>query len=146
MVNFWFFFSFRLLSVATLSWLLFYLFCLNMLFRTTNSIMAAAGGPVLGATSPTLNHDDFCMYNYMSDDELMQLAIERSLTETHNNSTMSSAENTKSSVPQHRTQIPRPSQRQTPQPAPPPCPANPPRYRHRLTLTHVCKLITIFRI
>ncbi|MCJ8744007.1 hypothetical protein PDJAM_G00101320 [Pangasius djambal] len=94
--------------------------------RTPDSIMAAAGGPVRGATNPTLTHDDFCLYGYMSDDELMQLAIERSLTETHNNSATSSAENTKSSVPQRRTEIPRPSQRQTPQPAPAPCPANPP--------------------
>ncbi|KAF4071152.1 hypothetical protein AMELA_G00281770 [Ameiurus melas] len=87
----------------------------------------AADGPVLGATSPTLNHDDFSLYSYMSDDELMQLAIERSLTETQNNSTTSSAETTKSSSPQRRTEMPRPGQRQTPRPAPTPCPANPPR-------------------
>ncbi|XP_053345159.1 ankyrin repeat and SOCS box protein 2-like isoform X2 [Clarias gariepinus] len=89
--------------------------------------MAAATGPVLGATGPTLNHDDFCLYGYMSDEELIQLAIERSLTETHNNPTPPSAENTKSSVPQHRPEIPRPSQRQIPRSDPPPCPANPPR-------------------
>lgn len=99
----------------------------TVLFRIPDSIMAAAGGPVLGATNPTLNNDDFCLYNYMSDDELMQLAIERSLAETHNNAP--SAENTKSSGPQRRTEIPRPSQHQTPRPAPEPtpCPANPPR-------------------
>lgn len=89
----------------------------------------AADGPVLGASSPTLNHDDFSLYGYMSDDELMQLAIERSLTETHNNSTTSSAETTKSSTPQRRTEIPRPGQRPTLRPDPTPCPANPPRYR-----------------
>ncbi|KAF5879917.1 ankyrin repeat and SOCS box protein 2-like, partial [Clarias magur] len=89
-----------------------------------HSIMAAA---VLGATGPTLNHDDFCLYGYMSDEELIQLAIERSLTETHNNSTPPSAESTKSSIPQHRPETPRPSPRQTPRSDPPPCPANPPR-------------------
>ncbi|XP_060772278.1 ankyrin repeat and SOCS box protein 2 isoform X3 [Neoarius graeffei] len=101
--------------------------------------MAAARGPVLGATSPTLNYDDFCMYNYMSDDELMQLAIERSLAETHDSSTMSPAENMKSSIPQRRAEVPRPSQCQIPQPAPPPCPANPPREKNEhlpLTVSH----------
>lgn len=92
------------------------------------SIMAVAGGPVLGSTSPTLTHDDFCLYGYMSDDELMQLAIERSLTETHNTSMTTSAENTKSSVQRCGTEVPRPSRHQTPRPAPAPCPANPPRY------------------
>ncbi|XP_026803897.3 ankyrin repeat and SOCS box protein 2 isoform X1 [Pangasianodon hypophthalmus] len=104
--------------------------------------MAAAGGPVLGATNPTLTHDDFCLYGYMSDDELMQLAIERSLTETQNNSTTSSAENTKTSVPQRRTEIPRPNQRQTPRPAPAPCPANPPRDKNDQQSVTVSHFIT----
>ncbi|GAA6085329.1 ankyrin repeat and SOCS box protein 2 isoform X1 [Tachysurus ichikawai] len=90
--------------------------------------MAATGGPILSATNPTVNYDDFYVYGYMSDDELMQLAIERSLTETHNNSTTSSAENARSSIPQRRTEIPQPSQHQTLQLTltPTPCPANPP--------------------
>ncbi|XP_027003320.1 ankyrin repeat and SOCS box protein 2 isoform X2 [Tachysurus fulvidraco] len=93
--------------------------------------MAATGGPILGATNPTVNYDDFYVYGYMSDDELMQMAIERSLTETHNNSTTSSAENARSPIPQRRTEIPQPSRHQTLQLAltPPPCPANPPRDR-----------------
>lgn len=103
--------------------------------------MAATGGPILSATNPTVNYDDFYVYGYMSDDELMQLAIERSLTETHNNSTTSSAENARSSIPQRRTEIPQPSQHQTLQLTltPTPCPANPPRYTaeetHTQTLT-----------
>lgn len=134
MVNFWvFFFLVPFFIHIVMAALLSFLF---LLFRTADSIMAAARGPVLGATSPTLNYDDFCMYNYMSDDELMQLAIERSLAETHDSSTMSPAENMKSSIPQRRAEVPRPSQCQIPRPAPPPCPANPPRYRHRITLTH----------
>ncbi|TSR99383.1 Ankyrin repeat and SOCS box protein 2 [Bagarius yarrelli] len=106
--------------------------------------MAAARGPVLSATNPTLNNDDFCLYSYMSDDELMQLAIERSLIETHNNSTTSPAESTKSTVSQHRTEIPRPSQRQTQQgaPEPPPCPANPPRDRQNQQNVTVSHFIT----
>ncbi|XP_058234658.1 ankyrin repeat and SOCS box protein 2 isoform X1 [Hemibagrus wyckioides] len=106
--------------------------------------MAAAGGPVLGATNPTLNYDDFCLYGYMSDDELMQLAIERSLTESQNNSTTSSAENTKSSAPQCRTEIPRQGQRQTPHraPTPPPCPANPPRDRKNQQSVIVSHFVT----
>ncbi|XP_062858426.1 ankyrin repeat and SOCS box protein 2 isoform X2 [Trichomycterus rosablanca] len=95
--------------------------------------MAAASGPVLGSRGPTLGTDDFCLYSYLSDDEQIQLAIERSLAESQNST--SAAENTKSLVPQHRptpaiTQPNPPSQpvrRQTPQAEPPPCPANPPR-------------------
>ncbi|KAI5615153.1 ankyrin repeat and SOCS box protein 2 isoform X2 [Silurus asotus] len=103
--------------------------------------MGAPGGPVLGATGPTLNHDDFSLYNYMSDDELMQLAIERSLSETHNNSISPSAENTRTFVPQRRTETPRPnpcsSQPPTSIPEPEPCPANPPRNNHEpITLSH----------
>ncbi|XP_026854845.2 ankyrin repeat and SOCS box protein 2 isoform X2 [Electrophorus electricus] len=102
-------------------------------FRTQDPIMAAASVSVPGSTGPTFSYDDYCLYGNLSDDELMQLAIERSLAESHGIS--SEAENTKTSTVPSRpapgvTSPTQPSQRsqQLPRaPTPPPCPPNPPR-------------------
>lgn len=89
--------------------------------------MTAAGGPVLGSRGPTLGSDDFSLYSYLSDEEQIQLAIERSLAESEN--ATSATENTKNLVPLHRTTPSRAVRRPTPQADPPPCPANPPKYK-----------------
>ncbi|KAI4899341.1 hypothetical protein NFI96_014593 [Prochilodus magdalenae] len=110
--------------------------------------MAAASVSMPGSTEPTLGFDDYSLYGNLSDDELMQLAIERSLTDSQNST--STTETTKTAMPTSRptpaitrqtNQPSRPvAQQQPPQPAPEPCPANPPRnmpYNHsQLIVSH----------
>lgn len=47
--------------------------------------MAAPSISQSGSTAPSLALDDYSLYSHLNDDELLQLAIERSLKETHNN-------------------------------------------------------------
>lgn len=47
--------------------------------------MAAASISQSGSTAASLALDDYSLYSHLTDDELLQLAIERSLKETHNN-------------------------------------------------------------
>ena len=49
--------------------------------------MAAAGISHFGSAAPSHGSEDYSFYSNLSDDELMQLAIERSLTDTHCNNT-----------------------------------------------------------
>ncbi|XP_046877796.1 ankyrin repeat and SOCS box protein 2-like isoform X2 [Hypomesus transpacificus] len=51
--------------------------------RTCESIMAVAGMYIQDRAGLTANLNDYSLYSDLSDDELMQLAIERSLTENH---------------------------------------------------------------
>ncbi|XP_066533927.1 ankyrin repeat and SOCS box protein 2-like [Hoplias malabaricus] len=101
--------------------------------------MAAASVSMPGSVEPSLGFDDYSLYSNLSDDELMQLAIERSLAESQNSST--SSENTKTSTAKGGTPAAitssasaapaAPSAPSVPQqptrPPPEPCPANPPR-------------------
>ncbi|XP_071019292.1 ankyrin repeat and SOCS box protein 2-like isoform X8 [Oncorhynchus clarkii lewisi] len=57
--------------------------------------MAVASMAMPGSTAgPTLGFDDYSLYSNLSDDELMQLAIERSLSETHDATAPGEASNT----------------------------------------------------
>ena len=47
------------------------------------SIMAAASVSMPGAPGLSLGFDDYSLYSNLSDDDLMQLAIERSLSDAH---------------------------------------------------------------
>ncbi|XP_071019289.1 ankyrin repeat and SOCS box protein 2-like isoform X5 [Oncorhynchus clarkii lewisi] len=59
------------------------------------SNMAVASMAMPGSTAgPTLGFDDYSLYSNLSDDELMQLAIERSLSETHDATAPGEASNT----------------------------------------------------
>ncbi|XP_037393608.1 ankyrin repeat and SOCS box protein 2-like isoform X4 [Pygocentrus nattereri] len=96
--------------------------------------MAAASVSMPGSTDTSLGFDDYSLYSNLSDDELMQLAIERSLTDSQ--SFTSRTETTKTSIPTSRQTPaiacpPQPSPpaavQQPRQPTPEPCPANPPR-------------------
>lgn len=59
-----------------------FIFSLPLLLRL-GSRMAAAGVSGSGPTSETL--DDYSPYSHLSDDELLQLAIQRSLSDTQHN-------------------------------------------------------------
>ncbi|XP_072553479.1 ankyrin repeat and SOCS box protein 2 [Salminus brasiliensis] len=96
--------------------------------------MAAASVSLPGSMDPSLGFDDYSLYSNLSDDELMQLAIERSLADSQ--SSTSGTENTKTPMPTSRpaqaitrpTQPSHPAAQQQPvRPPPEPCPANPPR-------------------
>ncbi|XP_014000546.1 ankyrin repeat and SOCS box protein 2 isoform X3 [Salmo salar] len=57
--------------------------------------MAVASMAMPGSTAgPTMGFDDYSLYSNLSDDELMQLAIERSLSETHDATAPGEASNT----------------------------------------------------
>ncbi|XP_022519172.2 ankyrin repeat and SOCS box protein 2 isoform X1 [Astyanax mexicanus] len=97
--------------------------------------MAAARVSLPGSSDSSLGFDDYSLYSNLSDEELLQLAIERSLEDSPN--LTSKTETTKTSVPtSSRTAPPitrpappsRPAAQPQPvQPTPEPCPANPPR-------------------
>lgn len=92
------------------------------------SIMAAGHVSMLGATGSNLEFADYSLYSNLSDDELMQLAIERSIADAQNSGP--GTENSKSPV-LNRPASPRrapPSHRPQQQTEPAACPANPPRY------------------
>ena len=48
-------------------------------------VMETAGLSVPGASGPSLGIEDYSVYTNLSDEELIQIAIERSLSEDHNN-------------------------------------------------------------
>lgn len=50
---------------------------------THSSIMAAASISLPGSAAPGPEFEDYSVYSNLSDDELLQLAIERSLNDTH---------------------------------------------------------------
>lgn len=95
----------------------------------SRSIMAAARVSLPGATDTNMEFADYSLYSNLSDDELMQLAIERRITDAQNSG--SGTEHSKTSVALNRPAGPRraaPSNRLQQQPEPVACPANPPRY------------------
>lgn len=66
-----------------------------MLCFLSRSNMAVESKSMPGSTiGPTLGFDDYSLYSNLSDDELMQLAIERSLSETHDATAPGEASNT----------------------------------------------------
>ncbi|XP_016384858.1 ankyrin repeat and SOCS box protein 2-like isoform X1 [Sinocyclocheilus rhinocerous] len=90
--------------------------------------MAAARVSMPGATDSNLEFADYSLYSNLSDDELMQLAIERSIADAQNSGP--GTENSKSPVVLNRPAGPRrapPSHRPQQQTEPAACPANPPR-------------------
>ncbi|XP_051500706.1 ankyrin repeat and SOCS box protein 2-like isoform X2 [Myxocyprinus asiaticus] len=96
--------------------------------------MASASVSMPGATGTSMEFADYSLYSNLSDDELLQLAIQRSLTDAH--SSVSGTENTEpiaalnrpaSSRPVPPLRFPQQHQQQQQQPAPIACPANPPR-------------------
>uniref|UniRef100_A0A672PB76 Ankyrin repeat and SOCS box containing 2 n=1 Tax=Sinocyclocheilus grahami TaxID=75366 RepID=A0A672PB76_SINGR len=80
----------------------------------SGSIMAAARVSMPGATDSNLEFADYSLYSNLSDDELMQLAIERSIADAQN-----SEPGPRRAPPSHHPQQ---------QTEPAACPANPPRY------------------
>uniref|UniRef100_A0A8C1C945 Ankyrin repeat and SOCS box containing 2a, tandem duplicate 1 n=1 Tax=Cyprinus carpio carpio TaxID=630221 RepID=A0A8C1C945_CYPCA len=81
-----------------------------------------------GATDSNLEFADYSLYSSLSDDELMQLAIERSIADAQNSGP--GTENSKTPVVLNRPAGPRgapPSHRPQQQTEPAACPANPPR-------------------
>ncbi|XP_045072042.1 ankyrin repeat and SOCS box protein 2 isoform X3 [Coregonus clupeaformis] len=72
-------------------------------------------------TGPTLGFDDYTLYSNLSDDELMQLAIERSLSDPHNATSLGEAGKTSTALGRRTVQC-----RVNP-PATRPNPSNPPR-------------------
>ncbi|KAF4099539.1 ankyrin repeat and SOCS box protein 2 isoform X1 [Onychostoma macrolepis] len=90
--------------------------------------MAAARVSMPGATDTNLEFADYSLYSNLSDDELMQLAIERSIADAQNSG--SGTENSKTPVALNRPAGPRrapPSNSLQQQPEPAACPANPTR-------------------
>ncbi|XP_030627895.1 ankyrin repeat and SOCS box protein 2 [Chanos chanos] len=98
--------------------------------------MAAARLSAPGSTGNSVAFDDYSLYSNLSDDELMQLAIERSLAEAHSSSSDStktiSMQNKPGTSVRGPTTSSRPPQQQ---PAPAACPANPPR-----NMTDICSV------
>uniref|UniRef100_A0A8C1JWC8 Ankyrin repeat and SOCS box containing 2a, tandem duplicate 1 n=1 Tax=Cyprinus carpio TaxID=7962 RepID=A0A8C1JWC8_CYPCA len=90
--------------------------------------MAAAHVSVPGTTDTNLEFADYSLYSNLSDDELIQLAIERSIADAHNSG--SGTENSKTPIalnrPAARFRAP-PSYHPQQQPELAACPANPPR-------------------
>ncbi|XP_016311705.1 ankyrin repeat and SOCS box protein 2-like [Sinocyclocheilus anshuiensis] len=90
--------------------------------------MAATHVSMPGTTDTNLAFADYSLYSNLSDDELMQLAIERSIADAHNSG--SGTENSKTTTalnrPAARRRAP-PSPRPQQQPELAACPANPPR-------------------
>lgn len=95
----------------------------------SGSNMAAAHVSVPGTTDTNLEFADYSLYSNLSDDELIQLAIERSIADAHNSG--SGTENSKTPIalnrPAARFRAP-PSHHPQQQPELAACPANPPRY------------------
>uniref|UniRef100_A0A671QV58 Ankyrin repeat and SOCS box protein 2-like n=1 Tax=Sinocyclocheilus anshuiensis TaxID=1608454 RepID=A0A671QV58_9TELE len=95
----------------------------------SGSNMAATHVSMPGTTDTNLAFADYSLYSNLSDDELMQLAIERSIADAHNSG--SGTENSKTTTalnrPAARRRAP-PSPRPQQQPELAACPANPPRY------------------
>lgn len=97
--------------------------------------MAAASVSMSGSTGTGMEFADYSLYSNLSDDELLQLAIERSLADAHSSGL--GIESTKTTAalnkPASSRTVP-PSRRaqQPPAPAaqaqPSACPSNPPRY------------------
>ncbi|XP_052391928.1 ankyrin repeat and SOCS box protein 2-like isoform X1 [Carassius gibelio] len=90
--------------------------------------MAAAHVSMPGTTHTNMDFADYSLYSELSDDELMELAIERSIADAHNSAsdTESSKTPTSPNRPAARWQAP-PSHPPQPQPELTACPANPPR-------------------
>ncbi|KAK5598677.1 hypothetical protein CRENBAI_006161 [Crenichthys baileyi] len=55
----------------------------QMNMHTVGPIMASASISRSGSAGSSVAFEDYSLYSNLSDDELLQLAIERSLTETH---------------------------------------------------------------
>ncbi|KAK6297566.1 hypothetical protein J4Q44_G00321490 [Coregonus suidteri] len=84
--------------------------------------MAVASVSIPGSTpGPTLGFDDYSLYSNLSDDELIQLAIERSLSDAHNAASRGEASNTPTALGRRTVQ-----HRANPPPTRP-NPPNPPR-------------------
>uniref|UniRef100_A0A4W5JL07 Ankyrin repeat and SOCS box containing 2a, tandem duplicate 1 n=1 Tax=Hucho hucho TaxID=62062 RepID=A0A4W5JL07_9TELE len=84
--------------------------------------MAVASKSMPGSTmGPTQGFDDYTLYSNLSDDELMQLAIERSLSDPHNAISLGEAGKTSTALGRTTVQF-----RANP-PATRPNPSNPPR-------------------
>ncbi|XP_026088748.1 ankyrin repeat and SOCS box protein 2-like isoform X2 [Carassius auratus] len=90
--------------------------------------MAAAHVSMPGTTDTNMDFADYSLYSELSDDELMELAIERSIADAHNSAsdTESSKTPTSPNRPAARWQAP-PSHPPQLQPELTACPANPPR-------------------
>ncbi|CAB1340068.1 unnamed protein product [Coregonus sp. 'balchen'] len=89
---------------------------------TEESNMAVASVSIPGSTpGPTLGFDDYSLYSNLSDDELIQLAIERSLSDAHNAASRGEASNTPTALGRRTVQ-----HRANPPPTRP-NPPNPPR-------------------
>lgn len=96
----------------------------------SGSIMATARVSMPGTTDTNLEFADYSLYSNLSDEELMQLAIERSIADAQNSGS-GITENSKTAVALNRPAASRrapPSQRPQQQPERAACPANPPRY------------------
>lgn len=91
--------------------------------------MAAAHVSMPGTTGSNLEFADYSLYSNLSDDELMQLAIERSLTDGQSSGPRSENSNNPAALnmPTAPRQAP-PLRRPHQQLEPTACPANPPRY------------------
>lgn len=116
------------------------------------SIMAAAHVSMPGTRGTNLEFADYSLYSNLSDDELMQLAIERSLADGQSSGPRSENSNNPAlNMPTAPRQAP-PTHRPQQQLEPAACPANPPRYsvtcfiqvemryHHKSTLTASIKI------
>ncbi|XP_056620673.1 ankyrin repeat and SOCS box protein 2 [Triplophysa dalaica] len=90
--------------------------------------MAVSSVSMSGSTGTSMEFADYSLYSNLSDDELLQLAIERSLADAHNSGSGTESTNTTSALtrPASSGTVP-PSHHAQQQPQPYACPANPPR-------------------
>lgn len=87
--------------------------------------MAVASISIPGSTpGHKLGFDDYSLYNNLSDDELILLAIERSLSDAHNATSPSEASNTPTALGRRTVQY-----RSNPSPTRPNPPRQKPRHR-----------------
>lgn len=90
--------------------------------------MAVSSVSMSGSTGTSMEFVDYSLYSNLSDDELLQLAIERSLADAHNSGLGTESTNTTAALtrPASSGTVP-PSHHAQQQPQPYACPANPPR-------------------
>ncbi|XP_043074551.1 ankyrin repeat and SOCS box protein 2 isoform X2 [Puntigrus tetrazona] len=100
--------------------------------------MAAARVSMPGATDTNLEFADYSLYSNLSDDELMQLAIERSISDAQNSG--SGNENSKTPIALNRRAGPRQAPPSHPEPVA--CPANPPRTINSDDVSSVSHFVT----
>ena len=92
------------------------------LFRSN---MAAASLSLPGAPGFSLGFDDYSLYSNLSDDDLMQLAIERSLSDAHTAGSTPVVQN-RANPPARQLNPPLPARQPNPPVAPQLCSHNPP--------------------